>query len=69
MLEYDLALTDSRRRIRESEARATLMSQLGALPPLIGLPLFRRDARPLANEVVIRHDAPAPMTAPPAKAA
>jgi hypothetical protein len=68
MLELDLMLTDSRRRIRESESRASLLSQLGNLPPLTGLPLFKRTARPLANEFVIRREALA-ATTPAAKAA
>lgn len=68
MLELDIMLTDSRRRIRESEARASLLSQLGNLPPLTGLPLFKRTARPLAREFVIRRETPV-ATAPTAKAA
>lgn len=68
MLELDLMLSDSRRRIRESETRATLLSQLGTLPPLTGLPLFSRTPRPLEREFVIQPDAAA-LTAAVSKAA
>ena len=54
MLTHETACELSRERVRHAEARANLTSRLGDLPKPHGLPLFRREVKPLAGVVEAR---------------
>lgn len=63
-MNYTAALMESQMRIARANQRATLMAGIGLLPLPVLPPLFRRTARPLESDVVIRHAAPEAPAAP-----